>query len=160
MRISISSLILSISCIIEAVTSTNCDGTYLAPSTIKEAGTGIYAARDYKAGESFPLNPTIPVFYSDYEEVQFSNTLISHFTWSCPSLNGNSYHQDKYKFECLMVNEGGMVNHHLWTYVNIIPVSALSYAMMGDTAYSTSRFVATKDIAAGDELFTSYGPHW
>mmetsp|Transcript_4976 Transcript_4976/g.7341 ORF Transcript_4976/g.7341 Transcript_4976/m.7341 type:complete len:671 (-) Transcript_4976:204-2216(-) len=143
---------------------------YMAPSSIPNAGFGLYTIRDIKAREAllpFTDAPSIPVC----DEYAKGDLELHHWNHGDYLWGGTGLAE----FECENVSEsvvtfGSMCNYH--TYLaNVIPQNAkyddtigggrFSNPGAGAFSYHTGHdFHAELDINAGQEIFCDYGETW
>ena len=145
---------------------------YLAPSSISDAGLGVYTTRDFKAGGVVHSSdaPEIVVFDRDFHQDSGKPPVPN---WAHDSYMWNAEGESKFEADGTgrtIVTLGAMTNTH--TYFNNIRTKgwasyddskmdrridpgagAFSYHMSDD-------FVATRDITAGEEVFIDYVDAW
>lgn len=144
-------------------------GVYLAPSTIPGAGLGMFAGKDFKAGERVTwgdvIIPLVEISWNNGNEYFF--WLWDEYTW------GHSIH-DSMEFETELHSDLAAASPGIGAAVNCI----LGLVNIEDTSskcdsgglhrntdpgvgaftpYHDRGSVATRNITAGDELFIDYG---
>jgi hypothetical protein len=143
---------------------------YLAPSSIPNAGFGVYTTQPIAKNDPLTQTadaPSVMVFDAETHYAQGErNWNMENYFWS-----GEGSGQ----FECAVLEEyvvtfGTSCNFH--TYLkNIFPIEAdysdtitpRSGGSPGIGAYSYyggAQFHASRDIAAGEEIFADYGEDW
>jgi hypothetical protein len=145
-------------------------GIYLAPSSIPNAGFGIYTTRSIEQDESvqpYPDAPSIPVtnFYEPYQYNQ--ETDWNHFDYVWEPSGPAAFEADSVS-ESVMTF-GSLCNFHP-LLKNLSPdASAYDDTILnrfknpgaGAISYHVGRyFKASRDIEAGEELFDDYGENW
>ena len=154
---------------------------YLAPSSIPNSGLGMYTTRSIPKEERFHL-PEIGVVLRD-KVVHFTTgddvtKLLNQYPWSHTVLNHGTYETSIP--ESLVPGIGMLANSHLglvnmrhrgsWkTETHKDSTDSFHYTEsltmddVGRGSYSTHGnviFEATRNVAAGEELFPSYGIDW
>ncbi len=141
---------------------------YIAPSSIPNAGFGVYTTEAIKKDQYLMESdaPSVMIFDGDTHYPEDRLWSMEHYFWSG---------EGKGQFECHSVEEfvvtfGTSCNFH--TYLKNVAPEEAEYSdtlnsrkdgSPGIGAYSYhggSRFMASRDIAAGEEIFADYGEHW
>mmetsp|Transcript_9120 Transcript_9120/g.10562 ORF Transcript_9120/g.10562 Transcript_9120/m.10562 type:complete len:653 (-) Transcript_9120:97-2055(-) len=143
---------------------------YLAPSSIPNAGYGIYSAVDIPNGEplTYPTGdaPAIVVHDAELHYGKGRNWNLVDYFWT--GEGSGEFEADT--VEESVVTFGNLCNYHTYLYNvrpthsvyddTITPRSSKSPGIGAYSYYYTDRFHATKDIKAGDEIFANYGEEW
>lgn len=148
-------------------------GIWLAPSAIEGAGLGMYAGRNFKKGELMQDvgDCCIPIVdikkHNEAEDRNYGNNLWEHYTWSAPPLDVDQ--EGLYETNVASPGFGSVANSFL-PLVNIDELEPRrDYAGLhrskdpgsgAFTPYYDRGSKANRDIAAGEELYVSYGEEW
>ncbi len=143
---------------------------YLAPSSIPNAGFGVYTTKSITKYSPLkdPEAPSVMVYDGDSH-----HPLVRSGTWSMESYFWSG--EGSGQFECssveeYVVNFGTSCNFH--TYLKNVHPAEVNYddtitprnqGSPGIGAYSYHggvKFIATRDIEAGEEIFADYGEEW
>ena len=154
---------------------------YLAPSSIPNSGLGMYTTRKINKGELFHL-PEVGVALRDrvvhftsggdgtklLNQYPWSHTVLNHGTYETSMMEGlvpgigmlanshlglvNMRHQDSWKTE---TQKDSTDSFHYTESLTMDDVGRGSYSTHGNVV-----FEASNNLAAGEELFVSYGVGW
>eukprot|EP00539_Tryblionella_compressa_P012070 CAMPEP_0178807154 /NCGR_PEP_ID=MMETSP0745-20121128/16764_1 /TAXON_ID=913974 /ORGANISM="Nitzschia punctata, Strain CCMP561" /LENGTH=1120 /DNA_ID=CAMNT_0020467107 /DNA_START=31 /DNA_END=3391 /DNA_ORIENTATION=- len=145
--------------------SVSCRDVYLAPSTIPDAGWGVFAARDFQVGERIGT-PSVGIPFLDMskEEQQRYNTAkygaLQEYLWEAANIGGFGEADDVKLF---LPGIASLINHHP-TLMNVVPgglkldtQEANTTIMAGSSsAYHGFQMIASTFVFAGQELFLDY----
>lgn len=141
---------------------------YLAPSTISGAGFGIFTTKDVIPGHGvLPYSDSTSIVVCDYDYFGLNDEDWRHqdYFWNGAGLAS---------FECDSASEsvmgfGALCNHHaalknvhgyVQDYDDTVADRFTNPGAGAFSYYGGHKFVATKHIAAGDEIFADYGSNW
>lgn len=117
----------------------------MAPS-IETSGWAVYAGRSFKENEIVELTP----FFIPLETHRTKSSVLDRYVIEFPR-DGKLYH-------AVLLGNGGFYNHHPNPNLQYVEVVA-----KGDGIPHSIGFRATRDIAAGEELYVNYrekGDEW
>ena len=139
---------------------------YLAPSSIEGAGFGIYTVKDISEKEPYtssPESPSITVLDLQAQYGEEPNWNHLDYFWGG---EGKSAHE-ALEVSMNTPSFGSLTNYHTLLYNTRVgkehyvdtmtPRASGSPGMGAYSYYIGSLFYATKNISAGDEIFTNYG---
>lgn len=147
-------------------------GLYMAPSSISNAGWGMYAGKSYNKGETLePLDLAIQIV----DHVLHMETRARVYNETLPEWLINMYHwivettdaERDGAENSLIPSFGAIANHHP-AFTNIKPQGILIRQQVDRSApeagafteYKGMAFVATKDIPIGHEISVPYGSEY
>lgn len=149
---------------------------YIAQSSMPNAGLGIYSGVDVSKLETVGNRPEVAIILSDINNSAFRKTLLSHYTWmpfnidqaqflgsrsgaqvhvGIPGIGScaNAHHAQQ--GQNIRMRDGKTTTHKMGTMDRTTDAGT---GAMSD--FYNVHFEARKHIAAGSELFISYGPKW
>lgn len=113
--------------------------TFMAPTGDSWA---VYAARDFKMDEIVELTPFfIPLFKHETQ-----HSVLDHYVFA--------FHRDGTVFNVVLLGNGAFYNHH--PEPNLKYIQVIKPGDNDDVPHMVG-FRATRDIAAGEQLYISYG---
>lgn len=129
-----------------------CD-LWIGPSTIPNAGRGIFTGKKLEKGDLIEEAVCIPLKYYDI----LSTPLINYI-----------YGSDDENYVLLMLGAGSFLNHHdirrnahhVWSDHDVQNVSDPLVHYMPYSNFTKTTFETIEDINSGDEIFDSYGDDW
>ncbi len=148
---------------------------YLAPSTIPNAGLGVFTSVSLPSGTLLPGggDAAVPISDMDFHNnasaaAEDYHWLTSEYTWSARSI-GEVMEWEAYKTSVFSWGYGSVPNCHYW--LNNVDESYCEFDTVGltpknspgagaFTGYYNRLTSALKDIPAGGEIFVSYGQNW
>eukprot|EP00816_Leptocylindrus_hargravesii_P013146 CAMPEP_0196809040 /NCGR_PEP_ID=MMETSP1362-20130617/9000_1 /TAXON_ID=163516 /ORGANISM="Leptocylindrus danicus, Strain CCMP1856" /LENGTH=684 /DNA_ID=CAMNT_0042183585 /DNA_START=106 /DNA_END=2157 /DNA_ORIENTATION=+ len=141
-------------------------GIYLAPSSIENAGFGMYAGRDYAAnhivGEG--LGISLLDFGGHNEYTSRSSALLGDYYWACTS---ELCDFEAYDVSMMNSNFGAFTNDHPYERNIAEPSLHFRDSMVdhhspgrGAFTYYDVTYVSSKEIQKGSEFFMDYGDQW
>ena len=152
---------------IDSNTSSNC-GLYVAKSTIENAGLGIFTANSIKRGKSIGSGDIViqipdanPYFLSSMKVLTYD------YLWEGQETGGQYEGQ---RVSSVVAGIGMLANGHATDFNAVQPLEATvdsgelhrhtHYGAGAISHYWNYTFYASKDIAAGGEVFVNYGSNW
>jgi len=142
-------------------------GMYYAPSSIQEAGWGVFAGRDYARNSDVGGTSISIIFATLNRYNNWTNPKILHYDYFWMPDSVYQWYESLYG-EMLVPGLGALTNYHPWLF-NIRPrITTFNDSIMdrridegsGAISYYDHKFFATEEIRAGDELFANYGEQW
>lgn len=132
---------------------------YFKDSTIPMAGKGVFTKRAHAVGDIVSISPVLVLSRRDIVDVSSSTVLLNY----CISQNNS----DVALFplgRAALINHGGIsanvqIEWHQWDDSNALNMDVFD---LMDLSYSALdiKYVATRDIAIGEELLLDYGVLW
>lgn len=143
---------------------------YVAESSLPFAGKGVFAKKSFKKGDIVSISPALVLPRHVLVMEAEHSVLMNYCVTSSEAHEGN--HSD---VAILPITEAAVMNHGAGEEVNVA-MEWYKWERERDVDYLSSwtaseleaaqfapltlKYYATRDIAAGDELFLSYGPEW
>jgi len=140
----------------------------MAPSSIPQAGFGVFTVKKIKAGAplvNYPAAPSIAVVDDYFHYGEDPVCAHENYYWSSDGytiFEGDEVHE-------LNVNFGSLCNYHTYLY-NVGHLQAgyddsLANRFTDPTSgsfsyYNGQVFFAERDLEAGEEIFANYGTEW
>ncbi len=131
----------------------DCD-LYLAPSTILGAGRGVFAGKDFIRGGAVDMAPTLPIHHFNFVSKMMLNRYV--------------YGTNEEDYSMVVFGVANLFNHaddnadisvrHEWSSLDV--VNAGYHRKRGYTDFTPVSHFFSKDVKAGQEIFTSYGDDW
>jgi hypothetical protein len=126
--------------------------TFMAPSSLPTGGWGVFAARDFDVWEIIDIAPLfIPM---NYYTPTIRNSVLDDYIYGY-----HRWHAEKRELEklaCVVFGNAMFYNHHTAPNVKWLAYGREPSPSEPNIAQA-SGFVARRKIAAGEELFSSYG---
>jgi hypothetical protein len=120
---------------------------FLAPSTM---GWGVFAGRDFQKGEIVEFSPLVLPTEPDSPIVR--NTQLDDYIYGYYRLDGS----DLQTLNAILLGNGMYFNHHAEQNINYVGLSR-EPSKEFPNASNVVGYVANRDIAAGEELLSTYG---
>jgi hypothetical protein len=148
---------------------------YLAPSTIENAGLGVFTSIPIPSGTALPGggDGVVPISDLDFHNDGSADSddyhwILGEYTWASRSL-GEVMDYEAEKTSGFCWGYGALPNCHFW--MNNIKESECDFDTVGltpgnspgagaFTGYYNRTAHASEDIRAGSELFVNYGLNW
>lgn len=129
--------------------SSTCE-LYLAPSTVKGAGRGVFAGRDYSPNDIVERGVSLTLDQRDT-----SGTILRNYMFGT----------DDPRYGLMILGAGSLINTMLENnsviheYSEELKVKPPQYETSGSgyTNHTSTQYRAVRDIAAGEEVFVSHG---
>lgn len=129
----------------------NCE-TFMAPSSLPTGGWGVFAARDFDEWEIVDIAPLfIPM---NYYTPTIRNSVLDDYIYGY-----HRWHADKRELEklaCVVFGNPMFYNHHTAPNIKWLSFGREPSPSEPNIAQANG-FAARRKIAAGEELFSSYG---
>lgn len=141
----------------------NCS-VYLAESSIRNAGWGVFAGRDFSEGERVGM-PGLGIQVIDPDNIYDTEEGFAEFGWNSIAVGGNSEAETVFT---TLPGLGMLVNFHP-LLSNVIPGGLRDEPLLNrgkdpgvgsSTAYHNFTFVSEDIIYAGEEVFAAVGDGW
>jgi hypothetical protein len=126
---------------------------YLAPSTISGAGRGIFAGEKFLEGTAVDVAPTLPIHHKYVSEMQLLNyvygTNDDQYSMVIFGQSNLYNHRDE---------EDQVAVHHEWLDYDVRDPQI--HFAFPQSDFTNVKHLFKKNLAAGDEIFTTYGDGW
>ncbi|GKY95466.1 hypothetical protein MPSEU_000508200 [Mayamaea pseudoterrestris] len=142
-------------------------GIWVAPSTIKGAGLGMFAGQDFQQGQTLENDIAIPIIDLRYHHPHPFKFLHDEYTWSASFMN--MFNLGHHQVEVACPGFGAAANSFLpvanvreWNpLLNDLGLHSSKDPGAGAfTPYYNRKATAMRDISAGEEFFVDYGEEW
>jgi SET domain len=126
--------------------------TFLAPSSLPLGGWGVYAGRDFQADEIVEITPRF--FALPHGDLTVDTTVLQDYVYGYDRWDDEI--KDFATLHCVVFGNTMFYNHHTEPNIAWSAFGREPTEDEPDVGIVTG-FLARRDIAAGEELFSSYG---
>mmetsp|Transcript_1983 Transcript_1983/g.3782 ORF Transcript_1983/g.3782 Transcript_1983/m.3782 type:complete len:488 (-) Transcript_1983:111-1574(-) len=152
---------------------------FVTDSDIPYAGKGVFSSRSFQKGEIVSISPVLVLPRHAFEGEESDHSVLLNYLITSEDFF-DSYSPDidavnKSDVALLPLTQAGMMNHGAGDMVNVeidwfqwsadeeeSRLDSWSAAKLEEAQFAPLdlQYVATRDIAAGEELLMDYGPEW